>query len=75
VNIITEFLDSKNIPRPSFRADAPPSLPEDKEVQLARAALIEAATNLTILATGARDFTRHEVFIVRALLYSQPAPH
>ena len=66
VNTIIKVLDSQDVPHPSFSSDAPDTLPEDKEVQDARTALIQAATDLTLLAQGPSEYVRNEVFVVSA---------
>ena len=64
VGTITMFLDSQSVQQPSFRPDAPSTIPEDKNVQAARIALIEAASDLILLAQGPAEFIRNEAFVV-----------
>jgi hypothetical protein len=68
VDIISKFLDSQSLPHPSFKPDGPSALPEDDQVQAARISLIEATTNLTLLAQGPAEYIRNESFVVRIVL-------
>lgn len=65
VDTITQSLDSQSLPQPSFRPDAPGAIPEDGQVQAARIALIEAASELILLAQGPIEYIRNEAFVVR----------
>jgi 6-hydroxytryprostatin B O-methyltransferase len=65
VDTITKFLDSQSLQQPSFKPDAPSAIPEDKQVQAARIALIEAASDLILLAQGPSEYIRNEAFVVR----------
>jgi 6-hydroxytryprostatin B O-methyltransferase len=58
VSTITKFLDVNSLPHPSFAVNAPAGLPGDANVQRARFALIEAATDLIHLATGPEDYIK-----------------
>jgi hypothetical protein len=58
VSTINNFLEKNALPQPSFAVDGPASLPEDLEVQSARLALIEAATDMLHLAMGPLDYMR-----------------
>lgn len=65
VETITKFLESQSIQQPSFRPDAPSAIPEDRQAQAARITLIEAASDLILLAQGPAEYIRNEAFVVR----------
>ncbi|KAK4177269.1 S-adenosyl-L-methionine-dependent methyltransferase [Triangularia setosa] len=60
VSTITSYLQSHNLPQPSFAPDAPPHpIPEtDEKLSSARIALIEATKALHALAVGPSETTR-----------------
>jgi len=58
VAVIDKYLKEHNLPQPTFDADSPLELPLDADVQRARMLLIEQASALANLATGAADHLR-----------------
>lgn len=53
---ITSYLDAHDIPTPSFAEDSPTDYPSVPEVQGPRLKLIEALSDMMLLAMGPTDF-------------------
>ena len=55
-NAITSYLDAQNAPTPSFAEDSPVEYPSVPEVQGPRLQLIEALSDMILLAMGPAEF-------------------
>jgi hypothetical protein len=68
VAVIDSYLKENDLPQPTFDVDSPRELPHDPNVQRARMLLIEKASALANLATGAADHLLWQQMIVRGYI-------